>query len=61
MTLSRASLWGGVGINTTGRYTRSQLIELAEQADAGFDRRIMAELFAMLERYPDCRQLCWGS
>jgi hypothetical protein len=40
---------------TTGRYTREQLLELAEQADAGFDRRILADLFAMLQRYPDRR------
>ncbi len=32
----------------TGRYTREQLLELAEQADAGFDRRVLADLFAML-------------
>jgi hypothetical protein len=40
---------------TTGRYTRTRLCELAEQADAGFDRRILADLFAMLKRYPDRR------
>jgi hypothetical protein len=40
---------------TTGRYTRDQILELAEQADAGFDRQILADLFAMLERYPDRR------
>jgi hypothetical protein len=40
---------------TTGRYTRARLCELAEQADAGFDRRILADLFGMLERYPDRR------
>jgi Nucleotidyl transferase AbiEii toxin, Type IV TA system len=40
---------------TTGRYTRTRLLELAEQADAGFDRRILADLFGMLERYPDRR------
>jgi hypothetical protein len=38
-----------------GRYTRTRLLELAEQADAGFDRRILADLFGMLERYPDRR------
>jgi Nucleotidyl transferase AbiEii toxin, Type IV TA system len=40
---------------TTGRYTRTRLLELAEHADAGFDRRILADLFGMLERYPDRR------
>jgi hypothetical protein len=39
----------------SGRYTREQLLDLAEQADAGFDRRLLAELFAMLPRYPDRR------
>jgi hypothetical protein len=40
---------------TTGRYTREQLLELAERADPGFDRRILADLFSVLERYPDRR------
>lgn len=40
---------------TTGRYTREQVCELAEQADTGFDRAVLANLFAMLERYPDRR------
>ena len=39
----------------TGRYTREQLLKLAEQAYAGFDRRVFAELLAMLQRYPDRR------
>ncbi len=44
----------------TGRYTRERLLELAEQADAGFDRRILADLFAMLQRYPDRRFAAYG-
>jgi hypothetical protein len=40
---------------TTGYYTRERLLELAEQADAGFDRRIFADLLDMLHRYPDRR------
>lgn len=43
-----------------GRYTREQVLELAEQADAGFDRRVLADLFAMLERYPDRRFAAYG-
>ena len=39
----------------TGRYTHEQLLKLAEQADAGFDRRVFADLLAMLQRYPDRR------
>jgi hypothetical protein len=45
----------------TGRYTREQLLELAEQADAGFDRRILAALFGVLERYPDRRFAAYGA
>jgi hypothetical protein len=45
---------------TSGRYTRERLCELAEEADAGFDRRILADLFAMLERYPDRRFAAYG-
>jgi hypothetical protein len=36
----------------TSRYTREQLLELAEQADAGFDRRVFADLLAMLGALP---------
>lgn len=39
----------------SGRHSRDRLCELAEQADAGFDRRIFADVLAMLERYPDHR------
>jgi hypothetical protein len=45
----------------TGRYTRERLLELAEQADAGFDRRLLADLFAMLQRYPDRRFAAYGA
>lgn len=45
----------------TGRYTRQQLLELAEQTDAGFDRKILADLFAMLQRYPDRRFAAYGT
>jgi hypothetical protein len=45
----------------SGRYTRQRLCELAEEADAGFDRRILADLFAMLERYPDRRFTFYGA
>jgi hypothetical protein len=46
---------------TSGRYTRQHLCELAEQADAGFDRRVLADLFGMLERYPDRRFAAYGA
>jgi hypothetical protein len=45
---------------TSGRYTRQQLCELAEQAHAGFDRQVLAEVFAVLERYPDRRLAAYG-
>lgn len=45
----------------SGRYTRQRMCELAEEADAGFDRRILADLFAMLERYPDRRFAFYGA
>lgn len=45
----------------TGRYTREKLVELAEQADAGFDRMVLADLFAMLARYPDRRFAAYGA
>lgn len=45
----------------TGRYTHDQILDLAEQADAGFDRRILADLFGMLERYPDRRFAAYGA
>jgi hypothetical protein len=46
---------------TSGRYTRERLCELAVQADAGFDGRMLAEVFGMLERYPDRRLAAYGA
>jgi hypothetical protein len=46
---------------TTGHYTRTRLCELAEEADAGFDRQVLADLFGMLERYPDRRFAAYGA
>jgi len=45
----------------TGRFTRERLLELAEQADAGFDRRVFADLLTMLQRYPDRRFAAYGA
>jgi hypothetical protein len=45
----------------TGRYTREQVLQLAEQADAGFDRRMLADLFGVLERYPDRRFVAYDA
>lgn len=46
---------------TSGRYSRERVCLLAEQADAGFDRHVLAEVFAMLERYPDRRLAAYGA
>lgn len=46
---------------TSGRYSRERLCELAEEADAGFDRRILADLFAVLDRYPNRRFATYGA
>lgn len=46
---------------TSHRYSRERLCELAEQADAGFDRRILADLFRILDRYPDRRFAVYGA
>jgi hypothetical protein len=45
---------------TTGRYSPEQLCDLAEQADAGFDRHVLAEVFALLQHYPDRRFAAYG-
>jgi hypothetical protein len=45
---------------TSGRYTRERLCQLAEEADAGFERRILAEVFGLLQRYPDRRFAAYG-
>jgi len=46
---------------TSGRYSRERVRRLAEQADAGFDRHVLAGVFAMLERYPDRRLAAYGA
>jgi hypothetical protein len=45
----------------SGRFTREQLLDLAEQADSGFDRTVLAELFGMLPRYRDRRFITYGA
>lgn len=59
LTVPRDTSWRSR--TEAGRYTREQLLELAERADAGFDRRVLADLFAMLERYPDRRFAAYGT
>jgi len=46
---------------TSGRSSRERACLLVEQADAGFDRHVLAEVFAMLERYPDRRLAAYGA
>ncbi len=45
---------------TSGRYLRAQLCGLAAEADAGFDTRVLADVFGLLERYPDRRFTAYG-
>jgi hypothetical protein len=45
----------------SGRYTPDAMCDLAEAADAGFDRAVLAQVFAMLERYPDRRFAAYGA
>jgi Nucleotidyl transferase AbiEii toxin, Type IV TA system len=45
----------------SGTYTRERLCELAHGADAGFDRRVLAEVLAVMERYPDRRFTAYGA
>jgi hypothetical protein len=44
----------------SGQYTRERLCELAEQADAGFDRGVLADMLAMIDRYADRRFTAYG-
>lgn len=41
------------GILASGHYSREELMVLAAQADAGFDRAIFAEALAGVDRFPD--------
>lgn len=45
---------------TSGQYTHERLCELAEQADAGFDRGVLADMLAMIDRYADRRFTAYG-
>lgn len=37
----------------SGRYDREQLLALASQRDAGFDRRVFADMLVGVDRFPD--------
>lgn len=41
------------GILASGRYSREELMTLAADADAGFDRAIFAQALAGVDRFPD--------
>jgi Nucleotidyl transferase AbiEii toxin, Type IV TA system len=45
----------------SGKYTHERLCELAQEADSGFDRRVLAEVLAMIQRYPDRRFTAYGA
>lgn len=40
-------------IVTSGRFTRTKLQELAASRDAGFDLRVLADMLAVIDIYPD--------
>jgi hypothetical protein len=59
---SRAEVRDAVDVDGLLRagYTREQLIELAAQNDAGFDRRMFADALARIQRYSDKQFAAYG-
>jgi hypothetical protein len=47
-------------IVTSGRFTRGRLQELAARRDAGFDLRILADMLAAIDIYPDAEFSAYG-
>lgn len=47
-------------IVTSGRFTRDRLQELAARRDAGFDLRVLADMLAAIEIYPDAEFSAYG-
>jgi hypothetical protein len=45
---------------TSGRFSRSKLQELAASRDAGFDLRILAEMLAVIDIYPEAEFSAYG-
>jgi hypothetical protein len=45
---------------TSGRFTRSRLQELAASRDAGFDLRVLADMLAVIDIYPDAEFSAYG-
>lgn len=45
---------------TSGRFTRGRLQELAASRDAGFDLRVLANMLAVIDIYPDAEFSSYG-
>jgi hypothetical protein len=45
---------------TSGRFTRGRLQELAASRDAGFDLRVLADMLAVIDIYPDAEFAAYG-
>jgi len=45
---------------TSGRFTCTKLQELAASRDAGFDLRVLAEMLAVIDIYPDAEFVAYG-
>lgn len=44
----------------SGRFTRTKLQELAASRDAGFDLRVLADMLAVIDIYPDAEFSGYG-
>jgi hypothetical protein len=60
---SRAQARDHIDVNgalTSGRYSRDDLVKLAEEHDPGFDRRMFAQALTAIERLPDSEFTVYG-
>lgn len=60
---SRAQTRDYIDVNgalTSGRYSRDELVRLAEEHDPGFDRRMFAQALTAIERLPDSEFTVYG-
>jgi len=60
---SRAQARDYIDVNgalTSGRYSRDDLVRLAEEHDPGFDRRMFAQALTAIERLPDSEFTVYG-
>jgi predicted nucleotidyltransferase component of viral defense system len=60
---SRAQARDYIDVNgalTSGRYSRDDLVRLAEEHDPGFDRRMFAQALTAIKRLPDSEFTVYG-